>query len=75
MLLLGTSPPMGRCLGNNYCAYDSSYPVDGVGKRVPTTIDGSDQVLQDVLFVLGTKKNLSSLSSFALRAVTFEGTN
>ncbi|MCO5558972.1 hypothetical protein L7F22_012563 [Adiantum nelumboides] len=47
------------------CANNASYPIKGVGKILITILDGSDLCLPDVLYVLGIKKNLLSVSSLA----------
>ncbi|MCO5588517.1 hypothetical protein L7F22_042474 [Adiantum nelumboides] len=47
------------------CANNASYPIKGVGKILITISDSSDLCLPDVLYVLGIKKNLLSVSSLA----------
>jgi len=56
------------------CANNASYPVQGTGDVMLTAINGSEFLLQDVLYVPGIKKNLLSVSSFAQRGlvVSFE---
>ena len=47
------------------CANNSSYPIKGVGEISFTIADGTDLCLSDVLYVLGIKRNLLSVSSLS----------
>lgn len=48
------------------CANNASYIVKGMGDVVFTCVDGADLKIGDVLYVLGIKKNILSVSMFAL---------
>ncbi|MCO5578651.1 hypothetical protein L7F22_032495 [Adiantum nelumboides] len=47
------------------CANNASYPIKGVGNILITISNGSYLCLPDVLYVVGIKKNLLSISSLA----------
>ncbi|MCO5554729.1 hypothetical protein L7F22_008263 [Adiantum nelumboides] len=47
------------------CANNASYLIRGIGKILITISNGSDLCLPNVLYVLGIKKNLLSVSSLA----------
>ena len=49
------------------CANNASYVVKGMGDVMLSCVDGNYMHVSDVLYVPGIKKNLLSISMFALR--------